>query len=338
MKNLIYIIIGLLIFPLAKAQDIHFSQYNAQPLLLNPATSGLNGRDYRVGANFRTQWYTVSDGNTYRTASVFSDFALGKPTKYSNFAGLGISFFSDQAGDLNYNTNKIDLSLAYHIMLTKKATQSISFGLQGGFAHRGLDQSKALFAFDPITGEPVLSAVENIDNTPLMYGDAGIGFLYSVNPKENSNYFFGLGLQHLSQPNISGFTVNRDASERLYMKATFHGGSLIPLNDHLYLMPGFMILKQGPSSEFTISNYFKFKPSNLPNNRTAFYFGTQYRVLDAFVLSARADVGNFDIHMSYDLNVSQLTSSSRANGGPEVAIIYSGGFNRKNNQRSCPSL
>ncbi|MCB9255822.1 MAG: PorP/SprF family type IX secretion system membrane protein [Chitinophagales bacterium] len=322
----------------AKAQDVHFSNFNAQPLLLNPALSGLNGCDWRVGANFRTQWLGVSQGNTYRTASVFSDFALGKPTKYSNFAGMGLSFISDQAGDLNYNTNRIDFSLAYHLMLKSRARQSISFGLQGGFAHRGFNQSKALFEFDPISGEPVLSAVENFDASTRMYGDAALGVLYSASPRDNSNFYAGFALQHVNQPNISSFNINRDQSERLYMKFTFHGGALIPLSEQVSLMPSYLVLKQGPSYEINVSSYIKYKFSSIPAVKTAIYFGAMYRVLDAVILGARADIKGAQIHFSYDLNLSKLTSASRANGGPEIAVIYTGCFNRKNNDRYCPAF
>ncbi len=319
------------------AQDVHFSNYNAQPLLLNPAFAGLNGADFRIGANFKAQWLGVSEGNTYRTTSVFGDFALGKPTKFSNFGGLGVSLFSDQAGDLNYNTNKVDITFAYHIMLNNRGTQSFSFGLQGGFAHRKFDQSRALFQFDPITGEPILSAVEAFDADTRFYADAGAGFLYSTSPKKNSNYFFGLALQHVNQPNISSFNINSDQSERMYMKFTLHGGALIPFSDQLGLMPGVMLLKQGPTYEANLSAFMRYKLSRVPTVKTALYFGVMYRIEDAFILGARADVKNLQIHFSYDLNVSKLTSASKANGGPEVAIIYSGSFDRKNNDRYCPA-
>lgn len=337
MKRIVFAHIFICLALITKAQDIHFSQYNAQPLVLNPALTGLNGCDYRMGAIYKSQWGSVSAGNTYRTTSAFADIAMGKPTKFSNFAGAGLSLFSDQAGDLNYNTNKADLSLAYHLMLNNRSTQSLSFGLQGGFGHRSINMSRALFDFDPVTGEPIQSSIENIDVQPMFWGDAGLGILYSNSPSQKSNYFFGLALHHLNQPNISSFTVNRSASERMYMKFTLHAGSLIPLNDQLFIMPGFMILKQGPHNEIILTNYFKFKTNNMPYNNTAFYFGTLYRVGDAFVLATRADFNNgMNIHFSYDLNISKLTSASRINGGPEVAITYTGCFKRKNNDRYCP--
>ncbi len=335
-KLLLFVAIVFFAF-IAKAQDIHFSQYNVQPLLLNPALSGLNECDYRVGALFRAQWFSISSGNTYRTTSIFADMAIVKPRRGANFLGAGISFFSDQAGDLNYSTNKVDLSLAYHIILDKKTKQSFSIGLQGGFAHKSLDQTKAVFEYDPATGEPVLSNSENIDRDPLYYGDVSAGFLYSFAPKPRSSYHIGFAIQHLNQPNISGF-YSQNENEKLYMKFTGHFGSLIPLTKRLSIMPGFLILKQGPSFEATITNYFKYNFSDLPTNKNAVYLGTMYRVLDAFILAVRADINGFSLNFSYDINVSKLTPSTKANGGPEIGLSYTGCIKRENKETYCPDF
>lgn len=339
MKKILTIISVLILALSINAQDIHFSQYNAQPLLLNPALSGLNECDYRVGAIFRAQWFSVSQGNTYRTTSAFADMAIYKPRRGSNFLGAGISFFADQAGDLNYNTNKVDLSLAYHIILDRNTQQSFSLGLQGGFAHRSIDQSKAIYSYDPITGEPNANpaTVETLNSDPFFYGDVSVGFLWSIKPKPSSSYHVGFAIQHLNQPNISGFYSQND-NEKQYMKLTGHFGSLIPISKRLAIMPGFLLLKQGPSFEANISNYFKYSVSDNPNNKTAFYFGTMYRVLDAVILAVRADVKGISINFSYDINVSKLTPSSKANGGPEIGISYTGCIKRDYKQTYCPDF
>ncbi|MGB1017446.1 MAG: PorP/SprF family type IX secretion system membrane protein [Chitinophagales bacterium] len=335
-RILLTIIIAFSFFGL-NAQDIHFSQYNAQPLLLNPAMTGFSECDYRIGGMFRAQWFSISGGNTYRTTSIFADMAIFKATRGSNFLGAGISFYTDQAGDLNYNTNKVDLSLAYHIILDRNTQQSFSVGLQGGFAHRGLDQTKAIFQYDAVTGEPVLSNSESLDRDPLFYGDVGIGLMYSIAPKPRSSYYFGFAIQHLNQPNISGFFSQND-NEKQYMKFTGHFGSSIPLSDQLYLQPGFMLLKQGPSFEATISNYVKYKFSNLPNKNTALSIGVMYRVLDAVVAAARLDIKGFTLNVSYDVNVSKLTSSTSSNGGPEVGLTYTGCLKKQVKQGYCPDF
>lgn len=335
MNRIIIILLLIASFSNLKAQDIHFSQYMAQPLVLNPALTGMNECDYRVGAIFRTQWFTVSQGNTYRTISAFADMAVYKPYKGSSFLGAGISLFSDQAGDLNYSTNKVDLSLAYHIILDRNTKQSFSMGLQGGFAMRTIDRTKAIFSYDPTTGEPSITNSEPLKVEPLYYGDISAGFLWSIAPSHNSSYHLGFAIQHLNQPNISGLYTRND-NEKKYMKFTGHFGSLIPISDRISVMPGFLLLKQGPSFEATISNYIKYNVSDIPNNKTAFYIGTMYRVLDAFIVAARADVKGFSINFSYDINVSKLTPSTKANGGPELSISYTGCIERNNKQTYCP--
>ena len=146
-----------------------------------------------------------------------------------------------------------------------------------------------------------------------------------------------MALQHVNQPNISSFNINRDESERMYMKFTLHGGALIPFNNQLGIMPGFMLLKQGPTYEATLTSFFRYKLSQIPTVKTALYFGVMYRLEDAIIIATRADVKAFQIHFSYDLNLSKFTVASRGNGGPEIALVYSGCFNRKNNDRYCPA-
>jgi hypothetical protein len=123
----------------------------------------------------------------------------------------------------------------------------------------------------------------------------------------------------------------------MYMKLTLHGGALIPFTEQLGIMPGFMLLKQGPTYEANINAYIRYKLNAVPSDKTALYFGAMYRIEDAVILGARADIKGIQIHFSYDLNLSKLTGASRANGGPEAALIYTGCFNRKNNDRYCPA-
>ena len=45
----------------ANSQDLHFSQFMNSPLLINPANTGfIPDGDFRLGANYRNQWASVS--------------------------------------------------------------------------------------------------------------------------------------------------------------------------------------------------------------------------------------------------------------------------------------
>jgi type IX secretion system PorP/SprF family membrane protein len=327
------------------AQDVHFSQYNESPLLLNPAFAGLNDGDYRVYANFREQWPTVSNGNTYRTFAGGADMAVGKITKYNSFLGVGISFFADQAGAINLNSDRASLSLAYHFMLNHKGTQELSAGLQGSFNYRGIDASLATFdsQWDPFTGSYDPNGIrETFARTRVIYGDAGLGGIYSAIFKNQINFYFGFALDHVNQPNISfdpsGQDVGPADGQRLYIKETFHGGMAIPLNKRLSFLPGYMVLIQGPSHEFDFGGSLKTTVGDAMSN-TALLFGVQYRgVFDAVIGSVRLDIKGVSIGLSYDANISKLVPASHTIGAPEIAIVYQGSSRKKPRPGHCPVM
>ncbi len=337
----------LLFFTAAKSQDIHFSQYNASPMALNPALAGLNNCDYRVYLNFRTQWLTVSSGNTYRTIAGGADMSIGKITKYNSFAGLGISFFSDQAGDINFNSNRVDLSFAYHFMLNRKGTMQISAGLQGSFNYRSINPSKATFdsQYDPATGTVDPNGLrENFGRTKVMFGDAGLGLIYSAMVKNQTNVYFGFALSHVNQPKISFYPSSQDATttgnERLNMKVTLHGGAAIPVGKRRSVMPNFLVLVQKTAYEFNVGCNFKTALGNDPaRSTTALHLGAQYRgLLDAVIINARFDIKGFTCGLSYDINVSKLLPASKSIGAPEISLMYQGCARKKPRPGHCPVM
>lgn len=328
----------------SEAQDIHFSQYGASPMALNPSLAGMNSCDYRVYANFRAQWLTLGNGGTYRTYAGGADMSLGKISRYNSFAGLGVSFFSDQAGDLKLGTNRVDVSFAYHFMLNRQATMQLSAGLQGAFNYRSIDPSKAIFddQYDPSTGgtNPSIPG-ETLGRTRVMFGDAGFGLLYSAMFKRNINFYFGFAASHLNQPRISFFPSGQDAgksgNERLLMKLAWHGGMSIPMGKKLSFMPNFLVLWQGPSYEFNVGCNFKTIIGNPTLSKTAVVFGVQYRGLfDAVIVNTRVDYKGFGLGLSYDVNISKLMPASKSIGAPEISLIYQGCYRQKPKPGHCP--
>lgn len=329
------------------AQDVHFSQYNSSPLLLNPAMAGLDNGDYRVYANYRIQWPTVSDGNTYRTFAAGGDMAIGKITKYNSYAGIGVSFFTDQAGAINLSTDRLSLSLAYHFMLDHRGTQQLSAGLQGSFNYRSIDPSLATFdgQYDPATGtvDPT-NGRESFGRTKIIYGDAGLGLLYSGMIKDRTNIYFGFGLDHVNQPNISFYPSEQEISgnggQKLYIKETLHGGLAIPVGSRVSIMPNYLVLIQGPSHEFDLGTNIKTILGNdARTSTTAIHFGVQYRgLVDAVIANARVDVKGFSCGLSYDFNVSKLLPASHTVGAPEIALIYQGATRKKPLPGHCPVM
>ena len=331
----------------SQAQDVHYSQYNYAPLQLNPALAGLNNCDYRIGVNARTQWNLVSgNGNSYSTFGASADFAIGKVTKISSFAGVGISLSSDISGTTFYNTNRADITAAYHFMLDRRGNSSISAGIQIGINHRGFDPGKATYdeQYNPTTGkyDPSMPG-ETYARTNMLFIDAGVGLLYSQFLKQRRfNFYFGLAINHVNQPNISwsstGLFNNTTSADKLFAKATIHGGGSFQINDKIAVLPSFMLLFQGPSQQYNFGSLIRLRLGNSIST-SFFYLGAQYRApYDAFVLQTRFDYKGFMIGFSYDINVSKLIPGSQTLGAPELAITYTGCARKKPHPYLCPVM
>jgi hypothetical protein len=72
MKKIIFSSIILLPF-ITKAQDIHFSQFNETPVLINPAMS-CTAFDTRIIANYKNQWASVT--SPYQTYGISIERAI----------------------------------------------------------------------------------------------------------------------------------------------------------------------------------------------------------------------------------------------------------------------
>ena len=332
-----------------KAQDIHLSQFAMSPMLLNPALVGFSQGDYRVYANFRTQWNTVANGSTYRTFAGGGDMAFGKANRYNSFGGVGISFFSDQAGAAGYQSNRVDASFAYHFLLSHKRNMSLSIGLQGSFNCIGFDPSKATYdySYDPITGAIDPNHKEGFARTQVVYGDVGAGFFFNGNLHSRSDLYFGLSVSHINQPRISFFNESPNSSqERLYMKMSLHGGATAQIKDKLWLIPNFFIMIQGPAQQYNAGVLLKMQAGNKVLSKTFLYMGAQIRIThalvapmaDAIIIHSRLDYKGFTIGLSYDINISKLMPATSTFGAPEIGISYSGMTKHRPNPSYCPVM
>ena len=118
----LYIIVGIIISNLSFSQDFHFSQYNENPSLVNPALTA--SRDaMRASVVYKSQWKSVTTPYTTYGASIDAKF---KPSNWEqadkfrqkiykrsvNKGSAGISFYNDKAGDGKLTTTNFNISLA----------------------------------------------------------------------------------------------------------------------------------------------------------------------------------------------------------------------------------
>src|SRR5687767_10651403 len=108
----------------AGSQDFHLSMYDAGPLFLNPAMTGLHEGDWRVHGQYRTQWKAVNF-KPYNTALLSFDMPWKK-------WGFGAQIMNSRAGIGNYNALQLLVSAAYSVPLTQNKAHNLSFGVQAG--------------------------------------------------------------------------------------------------------------------------------------------------------------------------------------------------------------
>ncbi|MBS1611848.1 MAG: type IX secretion system membrane protein PorP/SprF, partial [Bacteroidetes bacterium] len=102
MRKIYLLIVACVVSAAAIAQDIHFSQYYASPLTLNPAlTANINGV-FRAAFNYRNQWFTIPVLNSvapYQTYQASFDAPILRERLGNDGFGFGGAFYADKAGD-----------------------------------------------------------------------------------------------------------------------------------------------------------------------------------------------------------------------------------------------
>jgi len=320
----------------ASAQDIHFSQFYLSPLNLNPAMTGLMNCNIRLTANYRNQWASVLKSNAYSTynASYDQKIPVGR---YDNF-GVGGTLWGDQAGEANFATTTGKLSFSYSKRMagSRKEAHYLVVGAEAGLSQRSLSFSKLKWGtqhsgqgtYDP--NKPSLEE-DNFNRDQFLFADAAAGLLWFSVFDENNNFYAGGAYHHLNRADQS---FNDSKNDYLYSRFTVHAGGEFEIASRLGLVPGVIVMKQGPSFQVNSGTSLKFiLGSGRGNfsNYQAVHFGTWVRIsnkvqsgvlTDAVILSTRFDYNQFTLGFSYDVNVSALKPASNNNGAFEFALAY----------------
>lgn len=308
------------------AQDIHFSQFDETPVLLNPANVGVP-HEVRVIANYKSQWQSVNA--PFKTIAVTVDGRLLKKKK--NHLGVGLDFFSDKAGAGQIKTTQINFSLSGMVLLNK--SNLISAGLMAGYVQRAINTTSYSWGnqYDGLAYDASKQSGEM--NTALNFNfvDFAGGIQYSYGSHEmymtanNAKRLnIGVAIFHPHQP---AYSFYGDAT-RLYMKYVFHGDAAIGLkNTNIVLKPSYIVFLQGPTKEITpglTAQYILQGDSKYTGIKKfmAISLGGYYRAKDAAIALIKFEYNSCAIGFSYDINLSQLKTVSNTKGGFEISLRY----------------
>lgn len=311
----------------AFAQDIHFSQFDETPLLLNPANAGTR-HDIRVIANYKNQWKAV--GSPYKTFAFSGDLKLLK--KKNHQLGLGLDFFNDKAGDANMGTSQGNLSLSGIININKKSL--ISAGIMAGFTQRSMNSTNLTWGnqYDGMAYDASRSSGELANVSNYTFADFAAGMQYSygtdemyISANNARKVNIGVSVFHPHQP---AYSFYGDKIQKLHMKLVLHGDAAIGVpNTNLVLKPSYIYFRQGATQEITPGMTFQYilqEGSKYTGNKkpAALSIGGYYRLKDAAIALVRFEYSNYSIGFSYDINLSKLKTVTSTRGGFEISLRF----------------
>ena len=346
------LILGIVLSTSALSQDSQFSQFYANPLYLNPALTGSHSGTYRVSSNYRSQWNGALN-TPFSTVAIGGDlkYDLKSPGSFSSgndLVAIGIQFFSDRVGILNYNTTQLSLFGAYHKLLDKATNQYLSAGVQLGLAQRGISITNLDFQ-DEFNGFDQFSfpTQEILPANSQVAPDVSIGLHYSITPKKNNSYYVGVAYQHWNQPNISFFdrdmrTTQDFESFQLDARFTAHASASFPLSAAVSIEPRTIYLSQGQSQSAVVGVNLRYKL--LDSDEFSTHLGVWMRTsrsistwqpADAIVSLGIGKQGLL-VGLSYDANLRNLTGVALGTNTIELSVSYSG--NHENGNKFCPEF
>ncbi len=342
--------IGLFSPVLLTGQDQHFTQFYASPLTLSPALSGAFDGGYRLATIYRDQGRSYLQ-EPYTTVSAAVDLRFGvsslKKNKKDAF-GTGVIFYSDRNASVNFYTNQIAITAAYHKALNLEGNHFLSAGFQLGISQRNVNYDNFSFQ-DQFNGENGYTnpTGEYLPENNFSFGDYAFGIHYAYSPKRRPGIFAGFAMHHLLEPQIS-FYANEPIEELkqedfLQRKMSAHLTFLLPVGNNLQFSPRALAYMQGPHLAANAGGNFRF----LLNDAKGYALHTGGWVrgvrsqdnsfgLDAAVGMFGVEYNNFLIGLSYDVGLSSLNRSGSKSGALEISIAFLGNYN--NETILCPKF
>lgn len=275
-------------------------------------------------------------GAAYRTTMCAYDTKILTGKIKNGYMGAGFNAFRDVAGDLNLGTTQLNLSLSGIVNINTK--QLISGGIQAGFVQKSISSSAMQWdsQYNDDTGEfdPTMASNDVASVAPVFYGDVSGGLAWNYSAVKSTTYStnqkkfsFGLAAFHLNKPNQK-FKVYTQNTDPLFAKFIVHGSAHIGFGSSGYqILPSFAYFLQGPFMELNLGTMVRWviKPESRYTGYVqgmALSLGAQYRSGDAIIPMVLYEYSDFALGVSYDVNISSLTSGTRGRGGFEIALRY----------------
>ncbi|NEN24134.1 type IX secretion system membrane protein PorP/SprF [Cryomorpha ignava] len=293
------------------AQDAQISQFDAAPVMFNPANTGmLKFTDMRIAALYRTQWSSLSTS--------FNTFAMSFDMAASDRIGLGAVFVNTDEANI-INTSNFLLSGAYQVTDPNQTKYMITTGVQLGLLYKRVNTNGMIFdsQFDGRNFDGDLPSMESFTRTSRFMVDANMGVSYkSTDRTKKINPFADAAVFHITTPNESFIGEQKS---KLPMRWMGNVGARIEVNRDVLIEPSVIYNRQRESSQFQPNLLAYYTVSGTPYQVIG---GFSYRTEDAVIIHAGVRHNSNIFRISYDINTSGLSDYSNNRGALEFTVIY----------------
>ena len=311
-------------------QEVRFSQYNAAPVQLNPASPGTVANT-TLGLNYRIQQLGII---AYKTGYVSVMLPLyADPDSYDALpiGGIGVGVLSDLAGEQNeLQTYQVDLAGAYNLRLNRAQTHYVTFGVQASYQQTNVDYGVLTWP-----SQITYRGFEGPSPPDGMYASRvgsfrfNTGLIWTYDPMRNSwkklaryRLHLGAAFSNLNEPD---YRFLQDRSHRLPRVYKVHGGGQFHPTARLSVSPGFFIIAQETLVQYAGGAVLGIHvPPDTPTTPSDFrlLLGSWYRYQDAVVLLIGASSHQFDAALSYDANASPDRRNIARQHTLELSLAY----------------
>lgn len=319
-KRIIFILV-LFCASVSQAQDIHLTQWMHSPLNLNPGETGRFDGDYRIVGNFRSQWGAIM-------SKQFRTFGLSYDQNFNMFGqdlSAGLVFTNDRASIGNLSQNRLIFSAGYNKLYKGNY---FSGGIQAGMLHKGINPDEYTYPaqWDNELGgfnNQGFSNNENFAQTNDYSMDLNIGFGWARQVNEKFFPEIGIAFFHINTPKESFL----NSEEQFAMRQVFNAKLNYKINDKYVIAPNIMYMFQNQAQDMVYGAIGKMKIQPNKTRISEVFAGLSFRDgfnrnYDAANLILGAQREEWQVGVSYDINISNLSSVTHYRGAFELSVIY----------------
>jgi type IX secretion system PorP/SprF family membrane protein len=296
------------------AQDIHFSQFFLTDLSTNPAAAGDFDGEYRLSGAHRNQWKSVT--TPYSTFQLSAD--ASDAFRVRNF-GIGFRVLNDKAGDSQLHTLAGSFIVSGITKLNADSSTTLHTGLEIGYTQMRIDYS-ALRYDEQFTGsifDPSLPTGEQGLRNSLGHLDAHTGIYIRHKIDRYRSWSIGLSAWNLTNPAVN---FQEDEKVRLSQRLAIHGDYVHRISARWDIIPSARAMWQGVYQELLVGARVSHTLRKDAFTDRRLLFGIHGRATDAAYVSLGMRHDDWDVGLSYDINLSPLVVASRNRGAFEVVI------------------